>query len=79
MSISDAGSNSEVAAAPELSPATPELSPFAPEPSPAAPELSPVAPEPSPAARMELERHLRSLGEKLNERTGDVVSGILRR
>ncbi|MFZ1153406.1 MAG: EAL domain-containing protein [Solirubrobacteraceae bacterium] len=35
--------------------------------------------EPSPAARMELERHLRSLGEALNERTEDVVGGILRR
>jgi diguanylate cyclase (GGDEF)-like protein len=36
-------------------------------------------PEPSPAARMELERHLRSLGEALNERTEDVVGGIIRR
>jgi diguanylate cyclase (GGDEF)-like protein len=33
----------------------------------------------SPAARMELERHLRRLGEALNERTEDVVNGILRR
>jgi diguanylate cyclase (GGDEF)-like protein len=35
--------------------------------------------EPSPAARMELERQLRHLGEALNERTEDVVKGILRR
>jgi diguanylate cyclase (GGDEF)-like protein len=33
----------------------------------------------SPAARMELERHLRSLGQSLNERTHDVVEGIRRR
>jgi diguanylate cyclase (GGDEF)-like protein len=33
----------------------------------------------SPAARMELERHLRLLGETLNERTDEVVSGIRRR
>jgi diguanylate cyclase (GGDEF)-like protein len=35
--------------------------------------------EPTPAVRMELERHLRSLGETLKERTEDVVKGILRR
>jgi diguanylate cyclase (GGDEF)-like protein len=35
--------------------------------------------EPSPAARMELERDLRRLGEALNERTEDVVNGIRRR
>jgi diguanylate cyclase (GGDEF)-like protein len=35
--------------------------------------------EPSPAARMELERHLRSLGETLKERTEEVVGGIRRR
>jgi diguanylate cyclase (GGDEF)-like protein len=35
--------------------------------------------EPSPAVRMELERHLRSLGETLNERTEEVVDGIRRR
>jgi diguanylate cyclase (GGDEF)-like protein len=34
---------------------------------------------PSPAARMELERRLRCLGEALNERTEDVVRGIVRR
>jgi diguanylate cyclase (GGDEF)-like protein len=34
---------------------------------------------PSPAARMELERHLRSLGATLNERTEEVVDGIRRR
>ncbi len=33
----------------------------------------------SPAARMELERHLRKLGEALNQRTEDVVDGIRRR
>ena len=33
----------------------------------------------SPAVRMELERHLRLLGETLNERTDEVVKGILRR
>ena len=33
----------------------------------------------SPAARMELERHLRRLGEALNQRTADVVGGIRRR
>jgi diguanylate cyclase (GGDEF)-like protein len=33
----------------------------------------------SPAARMELEHNLRRLGETLNERTEDVVKGILRR
>jgi diguanylate cyclase (GGDEF)-like protein len=33
----------------------------------------------SPAARMELERHLRVLGETLNERTEEVVKGIVRR
>ncbi|HEY8304530.1 MAG TPA: EAL domain-containing protein [Solirubrobacteraceae bacterium] len=33
----------------------------------------------SPAARMELERDLRRLGEALNERTEQVVAGILRR
>ncbi len=32
--------------------------------------------EPSPAARMELERNLRRLGETLNERTDEVVGGI---
>ncbi len=36
-------------------------------------------PEPSPAARMELERDLRRLGETLNERTDEVVAGIIRR
>jgi diguanylate cyclase (GGDEF)-like protein len=36
-------------------------------------------PELSPAARMELERHLRLLGETLNERTDEVVGGIRRR
>jgi diguanylate cyclase (GGDEF)-like protein len=35
--------------------------------------------EPCPAARMELERHLRSLGETLKARTDDVVEGIRRR
>jgi diguanylate cyclase (GGDEF)-like protein len=35
--------------------------------------------EPSPAARMELERNLRSLGETLNKRTDEVVEGIRRR
>ncbi len=35
--------------------------------------------EHSAAARMELERQLRTLGETLNERTRDVVDGILRR
>src|ERR1700728_3153812 len=35
--------------------------------------------EPSPAARMELERNLRRLGEALNERTDQVVDGIRRR
>src|ERR1700728_4190773 len=35
--------------------------------------------EPSPAARMELERTLRRLGEALNERTDQVVDGIRRR
>ncbi len=35
--------------------------------------------EQSPAARMELERHLRCLGEALNKRTEDVVGGIIRR
>lgn len=34
---------------------------------------------PSPAARMELERNLRRLGEALNERTDEVVEGIRRR
>jgi diguanylate cyclase (GGDEF)-like protein len=34
---------------------------------------------PTPAARMELERQLRALGESLNQRTDDVVGGILRR
>jgi diguanylate cyclase (GGDEF)-like protein len=33
----------------------------------------------SATARMELEQHLRRLGEKLNERTDDVVAGIRRR
>ncbi len=33
----------------------------------------------SPGARMELERHLRRLGEALNQRTEDVVDGIRRR
>ncbi|MGH2911871.1 MAG: putative bifunctional diguanylate cyclase/phosphodiesterase [Solirubrobacteraceae bacterium] len=35
--------------------------------------------EPTPEKRMELERDLRRLGETLNERTDDVVGGILRR
>jgi diguanylate cyclase (GGDEF)-like protein len=35
--------------------------------------------DPTPDARMELERHLRRLGETLNQRTEDVVKGILRR
>jgi diguanylate cyclase (GGDEF)-like protein len=35
--------------------------------------------QPSVAARMELERQLKRLGEALKERTEDVVSGILRR
>ena len=33
----------------------------------------------SALVRMELERHLRSLGERLDERTDEVVAGILRR
>jgi len=38
-----------------------------------------LAEQVSPAARMELERQLRSLGEALNQRTAEVVRGIQRR
>ena len=42
-------------------------------------ESATVVEELTAAARMELERQLRSLGEALNERTDDVVNGIRRR
>jgi diguanylate cyclase (GGDEF)-like protein len=43
------------------------------------PQISAAHPRLSPAARMELERGLRRLGEELNERTEDVVDRIRRR
>ncbi|HEV7938223.1 MAG TPA: EAL domain-containing protein [Solirubrobacteraceae bacterium] len=42
-------------------------------------ELELEGEQPSAAARMELERQLKRLGETLKERTEDVVSGIVRR